>query len=187
MGWLTDYVDEIMDDTKKKFEKAVDDASKEFFKLEKEKTEKIYKNTIDDFYNSYKRKYYKPNKSLYKLLKCETDNKCLIINFHPEKIVSRTGYSGEDGLYTSVFKEGWHGGSGNKNGKSYPVAVYEGGKYFPYDGIVKPYEDRYYDWIPAKQADISPFDDFKKRWDDFQNSEFEEDANRIFNKHLDKI
>lgn len=186
MGWLTDQVNEMMNEDKKKFEEAVANASEEFFKLEKEKTEKIYENVIDDFYNSYDRKYYKQRGSLYHLLECTTDNKRLTLDFHPEKISARNGYSGKDGLYASVFKEGWHGGSGKGDKKSYPFAVYEN-KYVPYDGVVKPYDSHEYKWVPAKKADVSPFDDFVDKWNDFQDGEFEEDLRYIFNKHFDRI
>lgn len=186
MSWLTDQVDEAKKDIERRVKEITAEASEEFFKLEKKKTEDIYRDVIDDFYNSYDRKFYKQDESLYNLLECTTDNKKLILDFHPEKISMRNGYSGENGLYTSVFKEGWHGGSGKNGRKSYPVAIYDG-EYKPYDGAVAPYDSYGYKWVPAKRAKISPYDDFVKRWNDFQYGEYEEDFYRIFKKHFDKF
>lgn len=187
MGWLTDYIDDMIADDKRRFDQAIEDAKKEFFDLEQKKVKKMYEEVIQNFYSSYNRKYYVPRESLYHLLECTTDYKRLIMDFKPEMITSRNGYAGEDGLYKTVFKEGWHGGSGKTGAKSYPFKSYNEGEYVAYNGDPEPYSEKPYYWIPAKRAEKSPLDDFTEKWNKFQDTEFEDDANRIFNKHFDKI
>lgn len=185
---------------REKFNRVVDNTKKEFFPMQEKKIKKIYKSVIDDFYADYKPHFYnrRDNGSLYKLLKCRSDTEHIYMSFDPSEISYRNGYAGEDGLYRTVFVEGWHGGAMVHNSMLYPVG-YEGGKIKTYDGtyrykeslgkeVYSPYEcdNIKYGWIEANRASISPLDDFNKRFDDYQDTEFEEDFRDLFDKNLRK-
>lgn len=185
---------------REKFNRVVDNTKKEFFPMQEKKIKKIYKSVIDDFYADYKPHFYnrRDNGRLYKLLKCRSDTEHIYMSFDPSEISYRNGYAGEDGLYRTVFVEGWHGGAMIGNSMLYPVG-YEGEKIKTYDGtyrykeslgkeVYSPYEDDNikYGWIEANRAPISPLDDFNKRFDDYQDTEFEEDFKDLFDKNLRK-
>lgn len=188
-SWLTDYVKQTREDVVEKSKKAAKDATEEFLKLEEEKTKKIYYSVIDYFYNSYERKMYVPRETLYgeDFAEIRKKGKKVIINFHPEVFISRTGYNGENGLYTTVFLQGWHGGTNKYGGMKYPVGKFKDESPYYYNGEYKPYDDIRYKWVPAVQAPISPYDDFVNRFNKYQDTEFEEDVTRIINKHIDRI
>ena len=180
---------------REKFNRVVDNTKKEFFPMQEKKIKKIYKSVIDDFYADYRPHFYnrRDNGSLYKLLKCRSDTEHIYMSFDPSEISYRNGYAGEDGLYRTVFIEGWHGGAMVHNSMLYPVGKYENGKPRAYDGtykdgVYKPYEDEdyKYSWTVANRASISPLDDFNKRFDDYQDTEFEEDFRDLFDKNLRK-
>ena len=168
-NWLTDYIEDIMSDNKKRFEEAVKKTKREFFPLEVKKVEELYRQVADDFYSDYsERKFYKPRGSLKNLFNIKTDYENLYMDFDPTKIPSRTGYVGEDGLYNTVFREGWHGGANHEGKMLYRKPV----PYYRYWGR------------EAVRTSISPLDDFDKRWDKYQETEFVDDLNRIFDKHF---
>ena len=95
------------------------------------------------------------------------------MNFKPEKFPSRTGYTGtgKDGLYQTVFKEGYHGGASH-NGKMLYRTPYP---YYTYWGSA------------AEQASISPLEDFRQRWYHYEDTEFEADLNKTINKYINMI
>lgn len=172
-NWLTDYVEDITNDTVEKMQDAVEDFKKEFFPLQVENVKEIYREVISDFYNeiSENDRTYMPRGSLYRLFSCTTNYKCLNMDFHPELFKSRTGYAGEDGLYTTVFKEGWHGGARHNGGMFYRTPI----PYFTYWGK------------EATRSSMSPYEKFKERWYLYEDTTFESDLRRILNKHIDKI
>ena len=93
------------------------------------------------------------------------------MDFHPELFDSRTGYTGEKGLYKTVFKEGWHGGAKHNGGMFYRTPI----PYFKYWGK------------EATRSSMSPYEKFKERWYKYEDTTFESDLRRILNKHIDKI
>ena len=170
-GWLSSYIEEITADTVKKIENAVDKAKAEFFPRQVKKVSEIYEDVIWDFYGDKSSRYYVPRGSLYNLFDCKTDGECLIMNFKPENFPSRTGYAGEDGLYQTVFREGWHGGAKHNGSLLYRTPY----PYYTYWGS------------PAEHASISPLEDFRQRWYHYEDTEFEADLNKTINKYINMI
>ena len=188
------FYQKMMDDLKKKAKaatvKAVNDSYKDYFKMLKIKLEKMYEGVIDDFYADYKPKtfeykdesgnvktyHYERRESLYKLLYIEesvTENgqQGLTYGFDPSKIMSRTGYNGEDGLYTTVFRQGWHGGGRHDGSMRWRTPI----PTFNFWGSY------------AKQADISPLDAFYKKVDQYEEREYHTDFDKIWEYHKNKI
>ena len=170
-GWLSSYIEEITADTVKKIENAVDKAKAEFFPRQVKKVNEIYKEVALKFYNNKPERIYDPRGSLYNLFDCKTDGECLIMNFRPEKFPSRTGYTGKDGLYQTVFKEGYHGGAEHDGKKLYRTPI----PYYTYWGS------------QATIAPISPLEDFRQRWYHYEDTEFEADLNKTINKYINMI
>lgn len=182
-----------------KAKEAVKDAQKkafsEYFEIADKKIREIYKSVITDFYRDYTPpRFYDRRGSLYNLIQTQHGDDYLQVGFNPSKISYRNGYAGEDGLYETVFRQGWHGGAMVHGSMLYPIGKYEDGKPRAYDGtykdgVYKPYEDEYYkySWTVANKAAISPLDDFKKRLDAYQESEYQQDYEEIWNKYKSNI
>lgn len=191
MGFLQDYVSKLEEDQTKKTVKACNDAIEEFLLQFIKKMKVEYKKAIDNFYNGYDRKMYNPRGTLYKdsFFEIGVIGTAVYTEFHPEVFPARDGYTSEkDGIYVTVFKEGWHGGANKYGGMKYPVGRFkkdETPRY--YDGEYRPYDDVRYLWTPATKASISPYNDFLNRWNYYQDYEFDDDLNKILQKHLDKI
>ncbi len=88
------------------------------------KAREMFNSVVDTFYNGfnngkspkvYKRKGNPASQTggLYDVLQISFDKskKQLNVFFDETKLSFRNGYSGEDGLYTQVFRLGWHGGA----------------------------------------------------------------------------
>ena len=187
-SWFDSYVNDLKQNAMKKIDIAVAETKKEFFPLATKKIKKIYNDVITDFYE-YNRKFYKPRGSLYDLLECRTDNEYIYMSFDPSKIPNRGGYySEDDGLYRTVFVEGWHGGANISDKMLIPFrspAEEYNGKDKPWDtsrgkGVKQ-------SWKTATKAEISPLKDFENRFYEYQDSEYENDFVEIWNKNASKI
>lgn len=182
--WIDDYIANLKKEAESKIQEALKETKKEFLPLCEKKIKAIYHSVIEEFYFGYNRSFYKPRGSLYDLLECKSDDEYVYISFNPSKITSRTGYSGENGLYQSVFREGWHGGAKFGDGAYYPWRKPP----TPYDGAYKPWDDlKSFIWQPAVKAPISPLQDFKNRFDEYQDGEFESDFRKIWEKYSSRI
>lgn len=190
----SDFYEQYMKKLKSRAEEAVKDAQKkafaEYFEVADEKIRDIYKKTIYDFYASYDRSFYKPREggSLYKLIETKVGDDYLDMWFEESRISYRDdGYSGEDGLYNQVFRQGWHGGANIGGNMLVPWAAPP----VKYDGEETPWSSRKpgtkYGWKQAEKAPISPLDDFKNRIDKYQKSEYQQDYEKIWNKHKGNI
>ena len=193
-----DFYKSYMSKLQTKSKEAVKDAQKkafsEYFEVADKKIREIYKSVITDFYRDYTPRFYDRRGSLYNLIQTKCGDDYLQVGFNPSKISYRNGYSGEDGLYETVFRQGWHGGAIVHGSMLYPIGKYEDGKPRAYDGtykdgVYKPYEDEdyKYSWIVANKAAISPLEDFKKRLDAYQESEYQQDYEEIWNKYKSNI
>lgn len=188
------YYKEMMNNLKKKAneatKKALDDSYTDYFKILKVKLQEMYKSIIDDFYADYKPKtfeykddngntvtyHYERRGSLYNLLQTETfraknGKMVLKYGFDPSQIVSRTGYNEEDGLYDTVFRHGWHGGARHNDSFYWRTPV----PTFKFWGT------------EAKQANISPLDAFNNKVDQYYESKYQTDFNKIWEYHKNKI
>ena len=190
------FYESYMKDLQEKAQEAVKDAQKkafsEYFDVAAKKIRTMYEDVINDFYNDYPDSFYEKHKgrrgSLYNLIQTKKTSEYLSIWFDPSLISYRNGYAEENGLYTTTFRQGWHGGANKYGGMKYPVGRFEKDEVVRYyDGEYKPYDDIRYLWIPAKQAPISPLQDIKNRIDQYQEEEYQEDYNKIWNKHKSNI
>ena len=186
------YIDALEVKAKEAVKEAQKKAFAEYFEVADKKIRKIYNDTITDFYESYGRTFYKPRGSLYDLINIERTDEYLEIDFNPSMISYRNGYSGEDGLYTQVFRQGWHGGA-NINGN---MLVPWTNPAEPYDGDKKPWAfpepwgrriGVKHGWSHAEKSPISPLEDFRKRIDEYHETEYQSDYNEIWNKHKQNI
>ena len=189
------YMETLQKKAKKAVSKAQEKTFEEYFEVADTKIRDIYKKTIIDFYQDYTPpRFYDRRGSLFNLIQTKRGSDYLSIWFDPSKISYRNGYAGEDGLYETVFRQGWHGGAMVRGSMLYPIGKYEDGKPRAYDGTYKdgyykPYEDENYkySWTVANKAAISPLDDFKKRLDKYQKTEYQEDYEKIWNKNKSNI
>jgi hypothetical protein len=171
------FYENYMSKLKQQAQKAVQEAQEktfsDFFAVAEEKVKKIYYETISDFYSDYSPLYYERDYSLYNLLITKKGKGYLSMSFDPALIASRTGYSGEDGLYNTVFREGWHGGA-----MDYNTGYMRWRKPVPY----------YKYWgRNASHSNISPLFDFRQRINDYQKYEYQNDYIKIWNKNKANI
>lgn len=183
--YFNEYMKEIEDRIRKELVKKVFESYEEYFNLLKKRITDMYKETIDEFYNDYEPKefeykdsngnkmtyQYKRRGSLYNLLNIALTKKPdggsdMDIDFNPSKIVSRTGYNEEDGLYDTVFRHGWHGGARHNDSFYWKTPV----PTFKFWGA------------EAKQANISPLESFRKKFNEYEQYQ----SNKIFNDILYK-
>lgn len=188
-NFYKDYMEKLQIKAKEAVKKAQEKTFEEYFEIADKKIRGIYKNTITDFYKDYYPHFYDRRGSLYDLIQTKHGADYLSISFDSSRISYRNGYSGEDGLYNTVFRQGWHGGAMIHSSMLYPVGKYENGKPRAYDGTYKPYEDENYkySWIVANRAAISPLNDFKNRLNEYQKDEYQKDYEKIWNKNKQNI
>lgn len=188
--FVDDFLNGIIADYTKKaqgaFDVGVKNARKAHTRYRKECIEKWFKESIDSFYRDYTPKVYKRSKSLYEVLDVDYigDQEDIDINYESTKMTGyRNGYHGEDGLFGTVFVNGWHGGAGSgdfthlSNGKVKRTPHPSPGT--PY--YRKPVPHYVYWGRQAVRYSISPYDsieekiaeggDFQQKWQEFINEE----------------
>ena len=165
------YINILKEKAKKEVKKAQDKSIEEFFKHVEKELIVMYEETILDFYLDYTPKYYSRTGELYNLLHIRTGKRYIEAAFNPSAITSRTGYSQENGLYNTVFREGWHGGALHKEEMLYRKPV-------PY----------YTSWgRPAERATVSPLYDFRNRVYTYLKTDYQKDYKRIWDKNKSQI
>ena len=131
----------------------------------------IMKTVADNFYQDYEPEFYNRRETLYDLLRVKRiDFDKYEIDFDPSIMTYRNGQGGgEDNLYNTVFRQGWHGGAPS-------------GPQHPNSGTPmwrRPYP-RYPLWgRVATRASISPLQEF----DRLDAEESEADANALLEKY----
>lgn len=168
---------------KKKIEKDLVELNKKtlektFPKFVKEIDKEVknrYELSVDKFYQSYSPLYYHRRGSLYDLLVTNYDKLKLEYSweFDPNKILytgsNSASYShGEDGLYSTVFRGGYHGGAYH-NGSFYWRTPYP---YFTHWGQ------------PAAYEQISILEDFQNRIHKYETGKMKKDFKRIYTESL---
>lgn len=115
-------IDRVKDVAKEEFDKENKLAYKEFGEIQKEIIERIYRESVDTFYESYDPERYRRTKSLYNVLDIKLDaDTGMVISDDPtyedlydeSKMV--TGRGGQS-LYQTVFVQGYHGGAASISG-----------------------------------------------------------------------
>lgn len=186
------YIKKLQEKAKKAVKEVQEKSFSEYFNVAEKKIRTIYKDTITDFYNSYPNPFYDRRGSLYELIQTKKTNDYLSIWFEPSLISYRNGYAGENGLYNQVFRQGWHGGANVKHrGRmlvpwSYPTLKYNG-ETSPWEPEIWNSESILSSWKLAEKAPISPLQDFKKRIDQYQKTEYQKDYENIWNKYKSNI
>lgn len=192
----TDFYQNYIDKLQKKANEAVKEAQQktfaEFFDdVAPKKIRDIYNDVITRFYEDYHPTFYDRRGSLYKLLTLKSGADYLEIGFDPSKISYRNGYNGEDGLYTKVFKEGWHGGA-NIEGK---MLIPWTAPPVEYDGDSKPwaYPEPWgrrlgikHGWEHAQRS-TPPLLSFKQALKHYEETEYQQDYEKIWNKYKSNI
>lgn len=186
------YIKELQEKAKEAVKEAQEKSFSEYFDVAEKKIRTIYKDTITDFYNSYPNPFYDRRGSLYDLIQTKKATDYLSIWFEPSLISYRNGYAGENGLYDQVFRQGWHGGANVKHrGRmlvpwSYPTLEYNG-ETSPWEPEIWNSESILSGWKLAEKAPISPLQDFKRRIDQYQKTEYQKDYEIIWNKYKSNI
>ena len=186
------YMKKLQEKAKETVKEAQEKSFSEYFNVAEKKIKTIYKDTITDFYNSYPNPFYDRRGSLYELIQTKKTTDYLSIWFEPSLISYRNGYAGENGLYDQVFRQGWHGGADVRHrGKmlipwSHPVLEYNGEK-SPWEPEIWNSESILSGWERAEKAPISPLQDFKRRIDQYQKTEYQKDYEDIWNKYKSNI
>ena len=181
------WIEEIADEYNKFYASVCEEAGKEWIKTAKNKMETRYNSIINEFYSDYNPSTYIREHRLYSLLKFkDIDSMAFSYYFDETQLPYRNGYSGEDGLYDTVFKKGYHGGA--KIGQSdyliptrHDRQLYYGGPK-PWNGELE--TDK---WIKATKSQ-APYLKFKSFIDLYNKGQFQKDYDdifyRIWNKKL---
>lgn len=181
-------------------EKAYEGARGEYLDNLEETVRDNYNRIIDSFYGDYTPRYYKrkgktstKTGGLYDLLVINRhpNNMGLDVEFDPTKLIRRDGYNGEDGLYTTVFLQGYHGGAYIPEAHkflvpwTYPYREYNGN---PEPWSPNPWEDDKsikHGWSPAVRT-VAPYRKWKSFVVWYNRGQYQKDFNVIMNKYLDK-
>lgn len=164
-----------------------------------ERVHEFFDKSISDFYRDYEPRFYnrRTQNGLSHLLFTEKGKDYFQYWFDPEVMPYRNGYAGENGLYKTVFKEGWHGGANLDGNMLVPYRTnYSDGSYstIAYDGISKsstrtyerPYEYSKARWQPAVKAEISPYENFLKQKEEYEKKQLNIDYQEIWDDVITK-
>lgn len=172
------YMERVKEALRQEATKALQETYAELFVVVNDKVHKLFEDVIQDFYSDYTPDYYDRGLSLYNILNTKVSQDSLEIWFNPEAMTHfRSEYGGEDGLYDQVFRHGWHGGAGS--GDDHPSLGH------PYWRTPVPY---YTHWgREAAIAPVVPLDEFKRRINEYQNTDMLSAFMRIWNERASKI
>lgn len=163
---MSNYEKQIINNVKEQVKRITPTVEDKVLTLVENKLNYFYKISVMEFYNSYHPEFYVRRDSLYNLFRTKREGNNLLFWFEPSELSSRTGYADENGLYTSVFKNGWHGGA-------------------MHDGVMR--YRTYTDWgRPAVQT-MSPYDMFIALKEDYEKHGFKKDYKNIWVTSLNNI
>lgn len=164
------YEKQIINNIKEKIEKETPNIENKVLNLVENKLIEFYRISVLEFYNSYPNPIYDRRGSLENLFRTKKDGNTLRYWFEPSEIPSRTGYIGEDGLYKTVFKEGWHGGAMHDGVMRYRTPI----PYYTY-------------WGKNAVQTLSPYDMFTALKEDYEKNGFKKDYRNIWVSSLNSI
>lgn len=166
-------------------------------KLEK-RVHSIFDEVVDEFYGDYNPRFYDRNEhnGMRNLLRTEVTNSTFSYWFDETQLAYRNGYSGEDGLYETVFRQGWHGGANIGGDMLVPYRTDRNKNPIAYNGNgvntwssakwQSPYEKYRSRWQKAKRAPISPLDNFIKKKKKYEKTDLQQDAQQAWNEAWNK-
>ena len=178
--FLLNYYEKHMMELVKKAKIAIADAMRDayaqYFKDVRVVALKIFRESVEAFYNSYSPSYYDRRGSLYGMVELESGEDYFKMDYNDDLPTDRSGGS----LYEIVFKEGWHGGA--YSGPNHPN---------PGTPYYRAPRDRYYTWMlnngRAAKADISPLDDINQRVKVYEQEEMQNVFNNICREKISNI
>lgn len=175
--------------TKRLVMQAADHANKQMnneFKTYRDKRiQEIFKEAIDHFYDDYTPMYYTDRTgSLYDVMDLKyRDGHVVRMDYNVGRMSGyRSGYNGEDGLFTDVFMHGWHGGADHISADKAALFGQHPNEGVPYWRTPPPKFPRW--GRPAAVAEISPYEEIEEKLTDADDTEFPDKANEIFNRHF---
>lgn len=167
---MGNYEKEIINNIKKEVKRITPSVENKVLDLVENKLNDFYKISVMQFYNDYSPIYYDRRYSLYNLFRTKREGKKLKYWFEPSEFPSRTKYIGDDGLYATVFKEGWHGGAMHDGVMRYRTGI------------------NFSTWgKPAVQSQFSPYDMFIALKEDYEHNGFRKDYKNIWVSSLNSI
>lgn len=163
-----------------RYKKIIDESSDEYLEILSTNYKSMFNKAVRDFYHDYSPSLYKRNYSLYDLLQIEygSDDVGMYMRtwYESDNITTyRKQSEGKDGLFNTVFLEGWHGGA--KSGPGHPDIG------TPYWRYPKPY---YSTWFSkkAERAPVSPYDAFIEEKKKYKASYGSKTFQSIFDRRL---
>ena len=168
---MSDYEKHIINDLQEKIKTETPKIENAVLDTVEKKLKEFFEISVINFYSNYPNPKYVRRGSLYNLFRTRRDGNALIYWFEPSEFPSRTGYTDEDGLYTTVFLEGWHGGAKHDGKILYrtPIPTY---KYWGDEAVRAPY---------------SPYDSFIALKEDYEKHGFRKDYRNIWITHLNNV
>lgn len=162
------YIEAIKENERRKGRLALRKASHDILEIMEKDINEMFRDSVSDFYGGYTPVpggYERRNGgegSMYDLLRTERKSSAsvpsLIITLDESRMGGyRSGYKGEDGLFTTVFIEGWHGGARQDE--------YTGKKFWrkPIPDPDSSYPGYYYWGSVAEREDVSPSESFRRK------------------------
>lgn len=174
---MNKFQKQMIENLKNKIEEITPVIEEEVLDLVDKKLNEFFISSVAQFYADYTPEYYERrnnkngfNSGMYALFRTKKEGTKLRFWFEPSEFISRTGYNGEDGLYKTVFLEGWHGGAMHDGKMLYrkPVPYY-----------------RY--WGKEAIQTFSPYDMFIALKEDYEKRGFKMDYRNICVNNLNKI
>lgn len=182
----TEWLNELMG----KINNAYEDTKVEYYDVIEKKMKTNYKRIIDTFYASYTPSFYNRRGSLYDLLVINRDNDGVDIGFDPSRISRRDGYNDKDGLYKTVFLQGYHGGAYISEAQKFLVpwtapAIQYNGDNTPWKPNPWESEKIQHGWKSATRT-VPPYRLWKSFIDFYNRGQYQTDFDTIWNKNLKK-
>lgn len=196
-------IDKVLDEVVKKKIKKMEESVKlcepkitqRLLTLVDIKLHSFFDTAIAEFYAGYSPRFYKRrnNGSMKNIFKTEIKNTKLYFWFDPDLMPYRDepiGY--KNGLYHTVFKEGWHGGAQFNNSDAlYPwrqPPIEYNSSYDESSSRRKPWSDiKKSKWEIAEKEAISPYERYISLKEDYEKNGYQKDAKIIITEEFEKV
>lgn len=193
---ITSYFNRAMEKIQKRAEVVIGrlwrEAWSEYIVIADKRLKKEFNEAIQEFYDDYTPTRYNRNESLYDIFKTDVDTTNGTLSFwnDPSKMTGfRNGYHGDDGLYSQVYRRGWHGGAdriSESKAEKYGEHPNTGTPYWRYPD---PYYTRWGDDAKGKApiASVSPLENVKRRIKNYEEKEIKNELTELFTKKFNSL